>query len=263
MTSILPISLGGDAKDPINPSFRVTIEEAEAALHQMTADRRPFERPVLVIAGYLDPGVGASLLASSLRRLTTSPGQVIEVSLLTATTFDACRTRVIAKVEESVPSGQPDRTAPVDVVGISMGGLVARFAAMNPETGGARLDIRRLFTVSTPHRGASMAQWPSLDPRHLDMRAGSDFLRRLDLAIDAGAAYPIVPYVRLGDAMVGAENAALHGQTPWWLANRTLQPAHLGAHTDPRILADIARRLRGETPFTTEPRTPLPGAASG
>jgi hypothetical protein len=32
--------------------------------------------------------------------------------------------------------------------------------------------------------------------------------------------------------------------------------AHLGAANDTRILADIARRLRGEVPLTTEPPTP-------
>jgi hypothetical protein len=42
-----------------------------------------------------------------------------------------------------------------------------------------------------------------------------------------------------------------------------MQGAHLAAHTDPRLLADIARRLRNETPFTTEPRTPLPGRVAG
>ena len=30
------------------------------------------------------------------------------------------------------------------------------------------------------------------------------------------------------------------------------------AYKDPRILADLAKRLRGETPYTTEPAAPLP-----
>ena len=39
---------------------------------------------------------------------------------------------------------------------------------------------------------------------------------------------------------------------------RNLQGAHLMASKDPRIVADIARRLRGEPPFATTPAEPLP-----
>ena len=38
-----------------------------------------------------------------------------------------------------------------------------------------------------------------------------------------------------------------------------LAASHLAAFQDNRILADIGRRLRGETPYATEPRAPLPG----
>ena len=48
------------------------------------------------------------------------------------------------------------------------------------------------------------------------------------------------------------------GQRVWWVANDPLQSAHLGAFTDPRILADIARRLRDESPYTTYPPDHLP-----
>jgi hypothetical protein len=36
------------------------------------------------------------------------------------------------------------------------------------------------------------------------------------------------------------------------------QSDHLTVQEDPRILADIARRLRGEEPFTHAPPAPLP-----
>lgn len=257
MTSILPLTFGGCANEPGNPSFNVSIEQAERALGVMEREKRPFDRPVVVVAGYLDPGVGVAVAAAALRRLTTEPAQVIEVPLLTTTTFEACRARVIEKVEERFPSGDDRATVEVDVVGISMGGLVSRYAAIDLGNRVKTLRVKRLFTVATPHRGANLAQWPSMDPRHLGMRAGSEFLSRLDAALPS-AEYELVPYVRLGDAMVGAANAAPAGETAWWVTNRALQPAHLGAHTDPRILADIARRLRGEAPFTREPRAPLP-----
>lgn len=239
----------------VNPSFPITVEEGEAAMREAERSARPFDRPVVVVGGYMDPGVGAWVLARNLRRLTTDPGQVIEAPLFSTLTFDACRERVIEKVEARFPSGTAESTVEVDVVGISMGGLVARDAAARRE-GRRRLAIRRLFTISTPHGGAALAEWPSLDRRHMDMRRGSEFLQRLDGSLDGE--YELIPYVRLGDAMVGAANAAPAGEVAWWVPNRMMQAAHLGAHTDPRILADIARRLRGETPFTTEPRAGIP-----
>jgi hypothetical protein len=43
-----------------------------------------------------------------------------------------------------------------------------------------------------------------------------------------------------------------------WLANPPLTLSHLGAMSDPRILADIGRRLRGEEAFSRLPGSPLP-----
>ena len=117
--------------------------------------------------------------------------------------------------------------------------------------------MARLFTISTPHRGADLAALPTWDARQIDMRAGSDLLRQLDAALPT-TRYSVYPYVRLGDVLVGAANTAPPGTTPWWVANQPLSLPHAGAYTDPRIVADIARRLRHEPPFTTDPPAPLP-----
>ena len=71
--------------------------------------------------------------------------------------------------------------------------------------------------------------------------------------------YEMHCYVRLDDSVIGAASAAPQGRAAWWVANMPLELSHLGAAEDPRILADIARRLRGETPFTRVPPAPLPG----
>jgi hypothetical protein len=65
--------------------------------------------------------------------------------------------------------------------------------------------------------------------------------------------------VRRYDGWVGESNAAPPGwPAAWWVPNQPFQDAHIGCCTDPRIVADIARRLRGETPFTLNPPAPLP-----
>ena len=89
------------------------------------------------------------------------------------------------------------------------------------------------------------------------MRAESGFMLRLNEALST-AGYPIYPYVRLNDVIVGPANAAPPGTTAWWVDNPPLQPGHIAATTDPRIEADIFRRLRGETPYTLSPPSPLP-----
>ena len=115
----------------------------------------------------------------------------------------------------------------------------------------------RLFTIATPHRGASLAFLGGGGQLSADMEPGSMFLLRLNDPRNRRD-YDLHPYVRLGDMIVGAENTAPPGQRVWWVANAPFQSAHLGAFTDARILADVARRLRDEPPYTTAPPQPLP-----
>jgi pimeloyl-ACP methyl ester carboxylesterase len=162
---------------------------------------------------------------------------------------------MVGRVERAFDSGEGYETVEVDVVGVSMGGLVARFAAIDSGGVHKRLVIKRLFTISTPHRGAELAALPTADRKQLGMRAGSAFLAAL-YAAEQG--YEIVPYARLGDVIVGVENCAPEGEVPIWVRNRFLEPAHMAAQRDPRFTADIARRVRGEAPYATQPRVELP-----
>jgi len=258
----------------MNPSFPVTVREARADIRRMRADLVPLARPLVILSGYLEPGVAPRILKKRFGNVTGDE-RILGLSFAWCRTFDQCRGKVIAAVDETFAGRDPLWTTEVDVLGISMGGLVARYAAMprgadtparkgrtarrkerhpSPER---RLRIARLFTIATPHRGARRAEWPTRHPLHVDMRAASKFLKRLN-ALENAPAYPIFPYVRLGDATVGPENAAPQGRVAWWVPGRTLQPSHSGAVLDPRIFAEIARRLRGEEPFTKELASPQP-----
>jgi len=239
-----------------NPSFPVTRTEAKAELRAMRAEPRPFDRPVVVLGGFGDPGFQVSGLASQFRRMTPDPHQVIEIAFFSATRFDSMRARVIDKVDAAFPTDDPAETVEVDVVAMSMGGLVARESA-RPIDGERRLRIRRLFTISTPHQGAQLAALPIPDQRVPDMRAGSEFLTRLDGALES-ADYELVCYTRLGDFMVGPQRTAPDGHPVRWVSTPPLELPHGGALNDPRIVADIALRLRNETPLSREPAAPLP-----
>ncbi len=256
-TILLCVALAGCSSGPPNPSFPVTTRQAKTILREMRADPRPLDRPVVVIAGLLDPGLAVSSMAGTLRKATNGGDDVTTVTFfsLTTGTFDGCRDYLIRSVDEAFGDNGTDQTIEVDVIGFSMGGLVARHAS-RPRDDGKRLAIRRLFTICTPHRGARMADLPTLDRRAKDMRAGSPFLAELDEAL-AEADYELYTYTRLGDWIVGEENAAPPGETPWWVPTPPFSFAHLNAVTDPRITADIARRLRGEEPLAATPPAPF------
>jgi hypothetical protein len=274
---LLLATIGGGCA-PDNPSFPLTAAHARAELNEMEASPTKLERPLVIIGGFLDPGIGPRQLAANLRDATgAKKGEVILISLFWCGNFDECRRKIVESVDAAWPSDDPDCTREVDVIGQSMGGIAARYAALppgafnapqtressassaaapTPRPAGRRLKIHRLFTLASPHRGAVLADVPGLMPLHLDMRRGSDFLTRLN-ALDSGE-FPIIPYTRVPDTHVGSAYTAPPGQNPIWMPNAWFEEPHLGFFGDPRVAADVARRLRGEPSYSIEPRAPVP-----
>ena len=280
-----------------NPSFPLSVDEAKVQLQAMEAAPKPLQRPVVVVGGFMDFTFGAHYFARQIKDVTGADSkQVIVVSLTTCGNFEECRKKVIDAVDEAFPSDDPNWTREVDVVGISMGGLASRYAALPPggldvpETDPAAADasevmlasvvvpmteppvqsptppaafegralrIHRLFTLATPHQGAILADFPGFMPLHLAMRRNSSFITRLNRA-HAVQSFPVIPYTRVPDSHVGSANTAPPGQTPIWMPSRPFEETHVGIMTDPRVAADVARRLRGEEPFAMPVRAPLP-----
>ena len=244
--------LTGCGAGPVNPAFPVTSGEARTALRQMGSEPRRLERPVVVIGGYMDPNVSTTYLTSRIKALT-GDDRVVGVVVGFYGSFEECREKVIQAVDESFPNSNPDETKEVDVIGASLGGLVARYAAATSldERRPRRLKIARLFSISSPHQGARMAGGLTLNEIQADMRPGSDFLKHV-AKCDAEAQYEVYPYVCRGDWIVGEEHAAPPGVKPIWLTGSPwhLIDGHRGSWHDARIIADIGRRLRGEEAFS-------------
>ena len=247
----------------LNPSFPITRPAAAALLHYDAGHPVPLRRPVLIVGGFLDPGWAPPRLRDRFRRYVGDT-RVAAVSLGSDLSFDQCRRDIVAAADAAFPTGDPDGTTEVDVIGVSMGGLAACYAALPPGPlvpSRRRLRIGRLFTISSPLRGATLADEIPVDlhPLQPAMRTGSWLYRRLaDGRQDPADLYPIYSYVRLGDGTVGAANAAVPGATAWWVPTPPGEFPHDAAFLDPRLLADIACRLRGEPPLAHDPATPLP-----
>ncbi len=244
----------------VNPSFDVSSSQARKELKQMRQEPVTLKRPVVVISGWGDVmGIASAYLAEQLRK-ATGDDRIISVPGGVGVTFEDCRQLVIEKLEDTYPSDDPSQTIEVDVIGFSMGGITARYAASDAFTEPSipRLQIAHLYTISTPHQGAKLAEDSKpIDPLSRDLVPDSEFLRMLNEG-RAEETYPIIAYTRLNDKTVGDNYTAPPAQTPYWLAPELFTRSHGGAYHDPRIIADLAKRLRGETPYTNVSPSPLP-----
>ncbi len=222
----------------------------------MAQSPQRLERPLVIIGGFMDVGIVPWSLRQRFADLFGN-GPIIAVGIGDCLSLNDCRRKIADRVNAQFPPARsgplPGRqTVEVDVIGCSLGGLAARFAALpNVNPGQCRLNIVRLFTISSPLRGSSLAdEMPVLHPIQKEVRPGSPLLARIEAEpFD----YQIDSYVRLGDKIIGPNNAAPPGRTAWWVDTPPFEDPHNGAFSDPRILSDIARRLRGERPFTTDP----------
>jgi pimeloyl-ACP methyl ester carboxylesterase len=244
---------------PINPSFPISADQASKVLDVASTNPKQLKRPLVIVSGFMDPGIAAWSLSSAFRSYTHDD-RIIGVSLDFGMDEEEFRRRIIDAVDKAFPSKDPHLTTEVDVIGYSMGGLAARYAALMPPPG-RRLQIHRLFTISSPHTGAVAAEMIPFDIALLQvqMMPGSAFLHAINYTDDPNSLYPIYAYVCLGDKEVGEQYAAPPSQRAWWLSRPAMFSSHIWAYQDPRIRADILRRLLDETPLATEPPAPLPG----
>lgn len=254
-----------------NPDFPTSDAVIRAELTRMQQQPAPLARRVVVLAGYRAPAVSTKSLAARLAELTSrDPADFLPIAYPNAGTFAQAQHKVIDAIDARWPSDDPAQTVEVDVVAISMGGLVARSLAASPAVEGSpfedrpesaaapakRLRVRRLFTLATPHQGALIAKVVAPDPAAEDMIPGSPFLARLNARPPAAPLdFELVCYGSLRDGWVGARNTAPPWTNPVWTPGLLLG-THFFVQHDPRILADLARRLRAEWPLAHRPSPP-------
>lgn len=235
-----------------NPDFQPPPDGLKAEFARMAASPTMAPRPLITLSGWRALALPARLLAARLQRLI-GRADTLSLSFTLINRFDSAAAHIVRRINDRFPSPDPHSTVEVDIVATSMSGLVSRLAAIRcPDR--PRLRIRRLFTLATPHRGAAIAARIAPDPCVRAMKPGSSLLEQLDAALPS-ADYELICYARLRDNWVDARNTAPPGRDPLWKDG----PLFISHHTitiDRLIIADIARRIRGEEPFARRASTP-------
>ncbi|HVW31261.1 MAG TPA: alpha/beta fold hydrolase [Acidimicrobiia bacterium] len=232
-----------------------------AALGPATARARAADRPVPVV---LLPGWHGDPV--SFDRMIPALGAAGLTALAVGYAPDAdgehipdLATRVVAPAIEAAlaRAGYP-AAGPIDVVGYSMGGLVARYLI---ERAGWAPRVRTLVMLGTPNHGTIAAWVPSTvggfgrwNATGGDMRPGSAFLRSMGTAEPPGERYVAIGGAPTWlparyDGLVPSDSPFLSGDEHY------LVPAHHGAlPRDPQALAIVAEAL-GHEPAAPPPES--------
>ncbi|MBL8760726.1 MAG: hypothetical protein JNL50_05420 [Phycisphaerae bacterium] len=249
----------GPVNPLVNPCFDVSDDALRAARRDLAASPANLPRPLVVLAGWRSPPMPDGGVLARIAPLIPGARDTLSITYASLWTIDSAARRVVARVQERFPAPGTSDTAEVDVIAISMGGLVARLAAGDAfAQSNRRLRVTRLFTLATPHRGARLATLIRPDPAAAAMRPGSEFLRSLDDGL-ARSTFELTCYAQLRDWWVGARNTAPPGRVPIWCEPRDAFGrwlSHFAINFNPRVLTDVALRLRGMTPLSREGREP-------
>ncbi|MEL6612765.1 MAG: alpha/beta fold hydrolase [Bacteroidota bacterium] len=131
--------------------------------------------PVVLVHGFLD----SPRLFRHMQAHLGAAGRTVHVPLLTPRTARGGLDRLAEHLRHFVDDTFASATE-IDLVGFSMGGLIARYYVQRL---GGLGRTRRLVTISTPHGGTLWSRLP-LNRGIAQMRPGSAFLRDLDRDID-------------------------------------------------------------------------------
>ncbi|MFJ9393677.1 esterase/lipase family protein [Streptomyces californicus] len=143
----------------------------------------------------------------------------------------------------------------VDIVGHSLGGLIARYYVQR--LGGDRR-VRTLVTLGTPHGGTAVAPGAGLHPIVRQMRGGSPVIEELRLPAPGCRTRFVSFWAELDQVMVPVETACIDHPDLDAVNVRVTGIGHLALPIHPAV-ADAVREVL-ETPETGEADVPVTGA---
>lgn len=207
-------------------------------------------RPVVLLHGFVDNRSVFVLLRRSLVRHGRHPVESFNYSPLT------CDLRAAAQLlgrhieELCARTGHHE----VDVVGHSLGGLIARYYVQRL---GGDARVRTLVMLGTPHAGTNAAPWAGAHPLVRQMRPGSDVLQELAESAPGCRTRCVSFWSDLDQVMVPVETARLDHPDLRVHNVRVSGIGHLALPVHPTVAAGIREALDADDAEAAEP-----GAAS-
>ncbi|MFE9848895.1 lipase family alpha/beta hydrolase, partial [Streptomyces sp. NPDC005576] len=203
------------------------------ALPAPQGDDRP---PVVLLHGFIDNRSVFVLLRRSLARHGRRHLESLNYSPLT------CDIRTAAEllgrhVEEICERTGHQR---VDIVGHSLGGLIARYYVQRL---GGDHRVRVLVTLGTPHSGTAAAPLASAHPIVRQMRAGSDFIEELRTPAPGCRTHFVSFWSELDRVMVPVRTACIDHPDLDAENVRVTGIGHLALPVHPAVAARIRQEL--------------------
>ncbi|MFF5934311.1 esterase/lipase family protein [Streptomyces sp. NPDC012508] len=210
-------------------------------------------RPVVLLHGFVDNRSVFVLLRRSLVRHGRHPVESFNYSPLT------CDLRAAAELLGRHVEEVCTRTGhhEVDIVGHSLGGLIARYYVQRL---GGDARVRTLVMLGTPHSGTTAVPWAGAHPLVRQMRPGSDVLQELAEPAQGCRTRCVSFWSDLDQVMVPVETARLDHPD---LRVHNVQVSgigHLALPVHPAVAAGICEALDIDEPDTAPEAEP--GAAS-
>jgi len=198
-------------------------------------------RPVVVVHGILDNAKRIAPLLRGLRALGVGPLAAIDLTpRFSISSLEGYASQLEAFVETTLRAHQ---TSELDLVGFSMGALIARLYLAEFAAG---VRVRRFVSISGPHRGTHLARLAPEGKSWLagvrQMQPGSPLLTRL--GDHAGTLTPTLVhciYTPFDAVIVPASSSVLRGAAS---VHRIPVLMHRLMLSDPRVHACVAALLR-------------------
>ncbi|MFI1970424.1 lipase [Streptomyces cinnamoneus] len=215
------------------------------------SDDMPGDRPpVLLLHGFIDNRSVFILLRRSLRRHGWRQVWSLNYSPLTCDVRTAAALLARHVEEVCARTGRQQ----VDMVGHSLGGLIARYYIQRM---GGDARVRTLVTLGTPHGGTRVAPAMSAHPLVRQMRPDSEVIAELAAPAPHCATHFIAFWSELDQIMVPVETAAIDHPD---LISRNVRVSGVG-HLALPVHGEVAAGIRGAL-TAEQPAAGAAGAAS-